>query len=97
MILLQGRTSGARTGVAGLLLVVVGLAILLSGIALLAAVAIAGAALGGAVMLFRRLTGRPVLGATTRAADPPLEVPADFEILPSMHDRPGEDRGDREG
>ena len=96
MILLQGRTTGARTGVAGVLLILLGLAVLLSGVALLMVVAIAGAALGGAVMLFRRLTGRPVLGARVQPESAPLEVPADFEILPSMHDRVGDDRGDQE-
>ena len=98
MLLLQGRTTrGSRVSLFGVALVGLGLLILLSGIALLMVVAVAGAALGAAVMAYRRLTGRPPTRPLSPRERVPLEVEADYEILPPMHDRPGEDRGDRNG
>ena len=83
MLLLKGGgSSPSRSGLVGLALVGVGLLILLSGVALLLVVAAAGAVIGGAVMTGRRLvrgaSARPVRRGTN-----PLELEADYEILPS--------------
>ena len=83
MLLLKGGGGGpSRSGLVGLALVGVGLLILLSGVALLLVIAAAGAVIGGAVMAGRRLVrggpSRPVRRATN-----PLELEADYEILPA--------------
>ena len=84
MILLRaGGSPGARTGLVGLALLAVGVLILLSGVALLLLVALAGAAAGGAVMLVRRALGKGRRGRAGPDRAAPLELEADFEILPA--------------
>jgi hypothetical protein len=76
------RTSTGRLGPAGIgaavLLLMMGGAIVLSGLALLLALAVAGTAIGAGVVLFRRLTGRSgrVVHSRRQAKglDPALEV-----------------------
>ena len=87
MIVILGRGSRGGTGVVGLLLVVAGVVLLVSGAMLLALIALAGASIGGAVMLFRRMTGRPGLDSHRRRQSAPLEVEADYEILPPNRSR----------
>ena len=94
MLLLKGGGSTpARVSLVGIALVGLGVVILLSGVALLLLVAVAGAALGGAVVLFRKVTGRPVFD--TRRTAPGLEVDADYEIRPAKPDDSVERRPDR--
>ena len=92
-VLKSGSGSPVRASLVGFALLALGVVILLSGIAVLMLVAAAGTVIGGAVMLFRKATGRPLMRPAARA--PSLEVKADYEILPPMHDRPGESQGDR--
>ena len=94
LLLKSGGSAPVRTSLAGVVLVIVGLAILLSGLALLIAVAAAGAALGGAVMVYRRLVGKAHLHPARRHAVAPLELEADFEMLPPARDRQGADPDD---
>lgn len=83
---LEGGTS-TKSVIAGLLIAGAGVVLLIFGIALLVMLAIAGAAVGLGVILYRRLTGRPVLGfpnapATAgRRPDPSLEVFAEDAVV----------------
>lgn len=84
MLLLKGGGSTpARSGLVGLALIAVGLLILLSGVALLMLVAAAGALIGGAVMAGRRLMGRGGPARAPMRGRNPLELEADYEILPA--------------
>ena len=81
MLLGAGGTRRNVTGVVGVGLVAVGVLVLLSGVALLMLVALAGAALGGAVVLVRRLSGRAHAPRPSVRGTSPLEIEADYEIL----------------
>jgi hypothetical protein len=69
---------GPQGVVLGFLLIGVGAVIVTAGLALLIVVALAGAALGTGVLLYRRLTGKPIPGLPRTGAaerlDPSLEV-----------------------
>jgi len=67
----------------GAVAVAVGLAIILSGLALLAVVVVAAAVLGAGILVYRRLTGRGVRPPATRHSPSGMEIAPDFEILPS--------------
>ena len=69
---------GPKGVVLGVLLLGVGAVIVTAGLALLIVIALAGAALGTGVLLYRRLTGKPIPGIPRAVSrdrlDPSLEV-----------------------
>ncbi len=84
MILLRlGGTGGQRRGWMGAVAVAVGLAIILSGLALLAVIVLAAAVVGAGILAYRRLTGRSVRRPATGPSPSGMEIAPDFEILPS--------------
>lgn len=70
-------------GLAGFVLIALGLAFVVSGIAVLLLLAATAAVIGGTVMLVRRLTGRGRRMARPRDDQRSLELEPDFEIFPS--------------
>lgn len=105
---IQGLTGRNKVGAIalGIAALAVGGVFLAFGLALLIAVVVVGAALGAALILYRRLTGRgvPWLGTSARASrlDPANEVfPADgsggrFEAVSSQGAPADEGRESRE-
>ena len=100
------RTSNTRVGPAGIgaavLLLMIGGAIVLSGLALLLALGTVAATVGAAVVLFRRITGRASPALSARRApglDRSLEVfppePATVRPLEPGTPPPVSDQGDR--
>ena len=81
---LEGN-GGVKGAALGVVIVGVGLLFVGIGIALLLALATAGALVGGGVMLYRRLTGRPaspLRGSRVNAQlDPALEVFAEDVVI----------------
>ncbi len=70
----------------GLLVLGAGAALLVVGLALLAAVALAGGALGMAILAYRKLRGIPAHSLRTPShsgLDPSLEVFPEHEVLPT--------------
>jgi hypothetical protein len=90
-----GQIGGAKGLALATVLVGLGFVVLAFGLVLLAAVAAAGAAVGAGVMLYRRLTGRPLFrvpgGRETSRPDPALEV---FSTDPVITDRTPSERAD---
>jgi hypothetical protein len=88
------ETGGVKGVVLATVLVGVGALIIAFGLALLLALATAGAVIGAGVVLFRRLTGRSVLGLGRPRAetglDPSLEVFSENAVIDdrSRHVRP---------
>jgi hypothetical protein len=70
--------SAAKSATLGFVVIGLGLLLLGIGLTLLIAAALVGAAIGGGVMLYRRLTGQPVIRAVgprgNAGLDPSLEV-----------------------
>jgi hypothetical protein len=70
--------SGAKSATLGVVVIGLGLLLLGIGLTLLIAVALVGAVIGGGVMLYRRLTGQPLIRVArpqgNAGLDPSLEV-----------------------
>ena len=81
---LEGGT-GAKGAALGLLVVGAGIVLLVFGLALLVVLGVVGTAAGLGVLLYRRLTGRPLIGVpdvmATRRPDPSLEVFAEDAVV----------------
>ena len=75
---LDGPT-GPKGVVLGVLLLGVGAVIVTAGLALLIVIALAGAALGAGVILYRRLTGKPIPGLPR--ADPRHRLDPNLEVF----------------
>lgn len=67
----------------GVFAVAVGLAIVLSGLALLAVVVVVAAVVGAGILAYRRVTGRGVRPHAPTGSTSEMEIAPDFEILPS--------------
>ena len=84
MIFLRLGGGGARRGsLVGFLAIGAGLVILVSGLALLAILALALGAIGMVVLMYRQLRGRSRSGSIRSRGAMPMEIEPDFEILPS--------------
>ena len=82
MILLRGSSrTTVRGGLVGIALILAGLIVLLSGIAILALIALGAGALGAVAVAVRHMVGGGDRSQRMCAGTAPLELEADFDIV----------------